>query len=60
MKNNIKKKLKYQEDLLLKIVDKYNEAFSVYKIKNYKQPIRIDDFLPKSIKQQSNELFGKN
>ena len=54
------KKLKYQEDLLLKIVDKYNEAFSVYKIKNYKQPIRIDDFLPKSIKQQSNELFGKN
>ena len=54
------KKLKYQEDLLLKIVDKYNEAFSVYKIKNYKQPIRIDEFIPKNIKQQSEKLFGKN
>jgi len=54
------KKLKYQEDLLEKIVSKYDEAFSVYKPKNYKQPIRIDDFTPLNIKEQTEKLLGKD
>ena len=54
------KKLKYEKDLLKKTVSKYRDAFSVYEPKNYKQPIRIDEFIPKNIKQQSDELFGKN
>jgi len=54
------KKLKYQEDLLEKVVDKYDQAFSVYKLKNYKQPIRIDDFIPLNMKQQTDKLLKKD
>ena len=46
--------------LITKIADKYDNAFSVYKIENYKQPIRIDEFIPESIKEQTQKLFGKN
>ena len=46
--------------LITKIADKYDAAFSVYKIENYKQPIRIDEFIPESIKKQTEKLFGKN
>ena len=55
-----KKKSEENKDFCPGLVDKYNEAFSVDKIKNYKQPIRIDEFIPKNIKQQSDDLFGKN
>ena len=46
--------------LITKIADKYDDAFSVYKVENYKQPIRIDEFVPDSIKKQTQKLFGKN
>ena len=46
--------------LISKTADKYDDAFSVYKIENYKQPIRIDEFIPESIKEQTQKLFGKN
>ena len=38
--------------LISKTADKYDDAFSVYKIENYKQPIRIDEFIPQNIKEQ--------
>ena len=46
--------------LITKIADKYDAAFSIYKIENYKQPIRIDEFIPESIKKQTQKLFDKN
>ena len=46
--------------LISKTADKYDDAFSVYKIENYKQPIRIDEFIPQNIKEQTQKLFGKN
>ena len=46
--------------LISKTADKYDDAFSVYKIENYKQPIRIDEFIPESIKKQTQKLFDKN
>jgi len=46
--------------LITKIADKYDAAFSVYKIENYKQPIRIDEFTPQNIKEQTQKLFGKD
>ena len=54
------KKLKYQKDLLKKIVSKYRAAFSIYEEKNYKQPIRIDDFTPLNIGQQTEILLKKD
>jgi hypothetical protein len=59
-KEQYKKKLQYQKNLLKKIVSKYRTAFSVYEEKNYKQPIRIDEFTPLNIKEQTQKLFGKN
>ena len=59
-KEQYKKKLQYQKNLLKKIVGKYRTAFSIYEEKNYKQPIRIDEFTPLNIKEQTQKLFGKN
>jgi len=59
-KEQYKKKLQYQKNLLKKIVGKYRTAFSIYEEKNYKQPIRIDEFTPLNIKEQTEKLFGKN
>jgi len=42
--------------LISKTADKYD----VYKIENYKQPIRIDEFIPQNIKEQTQKLFGKD
>jgi len=59
-KEQYTKKLKYQKDLLRKIVSKYKTAFSVYEEKNYKQPIRIDDFIPLNVEQQTERLLEKD
>ena len=59
-KKQYEKKLKYQKDLLKKIVSKYRTAFSIYEEKNYKQPIRIDDFTPLNIGQQTEILLKKD
>ena len=59
-KEQYKKKLQYQKNLLKKIVGKYRTAFSIYEEKNYKQPIRIDEFTPLNIKEQTQKLFDKN
>jgi len=59
-KEQYTKKLKYQKDLLRKIVSKYKTAFSVYEEKNYKQPIRIDDFIPLNVEQQTERLLKKD
>ena len=59
-KKQYEKKLKYQKDLLKKIVSKYRTAFSVYEEKNYKQPIRIDEFIPLNMKQQTDKLLKKD
>jgi len=59
-KEQYTKKLKYQKNLLRKIVSKYKTAFSIYEEKNYKQPIRIDEFIPLNVEQQTERLLEKD
>ena len=57
------KELTKREDLIDNLADKYEDIFSVYKVKDYRQPLRIDEIpseAGKKIKQQVEKLFGKN
>ena len=53
------KKINKLNNLIEKTAKKYDEAFSVYKVENYKQPVRIDE-IPSAIKQQTDKLFNTN
>ena len=53
------KKINKLTNLIEKTAEKYDEAFSVYKVENYKQPVRIDE-IPSAIKQQTDKLFNTN
>ena len=53
------RKIDKLNNLIEKTAEKYDEAFSVYKVENYKQPVRIDE-IPSAIKQQTDKLFNTN